>query len=375
MTHQLICSWLGLSDDEAWPPDHYRLLGLRPGEDREDLIEERIHSCLDKVRAYQLTYPEQATEAMNRLAQAFVCLTEPKAKQVYDEALLGGNTIAVEVEPDQEPEPLYDTPDPLDPLAWLYNPASLGQLGPPPPPVRTHAVPPPLPPIRRVVAALQTEETETLVPGAWEETAPDVPPLPEPPPEPSKPPDLAEEAARCRRACRGLRSKRALYRRIARTRELLRLWTEVGTSLANPQRRITRTAELTRLDHRLADIVDALEDFPPVLGRAGQPGYLVVTLEEMQLKPTFQKLTQAQREALSRDWQAGLNLLNAHKQFLREEVRKLKRCQRLHPLRALALLIRRPRVTLMILLALLALNVAIWRIYGPAWWHLLRSWW
>ena len=32
MTHERICSWLGLPPDQGWPPDHYRLLGLEPGE-------------------------------------------------------------------------------------------------------------------------------------------------------------------------------------------------------------------------------------------------------------------------------------------------------------------------------------------------------
>ena len=88
MTHDLICSWFGLETGE-WPPDHYRLLGLRPGENDSQLIEQHVHQRLDAVRCYQVRHPEQATEAMNRLAQAFVCLTEPSAKQRYDADLLG----------------------------------------------------------------------------------------------------------------------------------------------------------------------------------------------------------------------------------------------------------------------------------------------
>ena len=78
MNHELICSWLGLSPGE-WPPDHYRLLGLPPGEANAELIEQRVHQRLDSVRRYQMMHPEQATEAMNRLAQAFVCLMDPAA--------------------------------------------------------------------------------------------------------------------------------------------------------------------------------------------------------------------------------------------------------------------------------------------------------
>src|SRR5437763_4898092 len=88
MSHALICSWLGIPAD-TWPPDHYRLLGLEPGEPDPNLIEQRVHQRLDAVRRYQMLHPEQATEAMNRLAQAFICLTEPASKQAYDATLLG----------------------------------------------------------------------------------------------------------------------------------------------------------------------------------------------------------------------------------------------------------------------------------------------
>src|ERR1700676_713642 len=88
MSHEIICAWLGLPAD-GWPPDHYRLLGLEPGEPDVSLIEQRVHQRLDSIRRYQMMHPEQATEAMNRLAQAFVCLTEPCAKRCYDTNVLG----------------------------------------------------------------------------------------------------------------------------------------------------------------------------------------------------------------------------------------------------------------------------------------------
>src|SRR5918911_2950749 len=88
MNHELICAWLGIPPDQ-WPPDHYRLLGLPPGTDDVALIEQRVHERLDAVRRYQLTHPEPATEAMNRLAQAFVCLTDPQARAAYDRSLFG----------------------------------------------------------------------------------------------------------------------------------------------------------------------------------------------------------------------------------------------------------------------------------------------
>src|SRR5216683_7697590 len=88
MNHQQICTWLGIAD-ASWPPDHYRLLGLEAGEPNIERIEEQVHRRLEAVRRYQLTNPELVTEAMNRLAQAFVCLTDPAAKRAYDLELLG----------------------------------------------------------------------------------------------------------------------------------------------------------------------------------------------------------------------------------------------------------------------------------------------
>ncbi|HZT82775.1 MAG TPA: hypothetical protein VFA26_21270, partial [Gemmataceae bacterium] len=91
MSHELICTWLGLPPGD-WPPDHYRLLGLEPGESDSARIEERVHDRLEVVRRYQLLHPELVTEAMNRLAQAYVCLTDPDARRAYDSARFGRPT-------------------------------------------------------------------------------------------------------------------------------------------------------------------------------------------------------------------------------------------------------------------------------------------
>src|SRR5437016_14590192 len=85
MKSDQIYTWLGLPAG-AWPPDHYTLLGLSPGERDVARIEQHVHDRLAKLRCYQLSHPDQATEAMNRLAQAFLCLTDPAAKKAYDQA-------------------------------------------------------------------------------------------------------------------------------------------------------------------------------------------------------------------------------------------------------------------------------------------------
>src|SRR5215210_5302258 len=78
MSHELICNWLGLPAG-SWPPDHYRLLGLEPGEPDVVLIDQRARQRLDTVRGYQATHPEAAV-AIARLQEALATLTDPAAK-------------------------------------------------------------------------------------------------------------------------------------------------------------------------------------------------------------------------------------------------------------------------------------------------------
>src|SRR5262245_46294192 len=86
MDEKLICQWLGLPGT-TWPPDHYTLLGLRPDEASTARVEQRVQEQVARIRGYQIAHPEQATAAMNRLAQAFACLTDPQARLRYDAEL------------------------------------------------------------------------------------------------------------------------------------------------------------------------------------------------------------------------------------------------------------------------------------------------
>ena len=106
MNHDKICAWLGLPTGH-WPPDHYALLGLNPGEGDIVRIDQHVQERLAKLRCYQLSHPDQATEAMNRLAQAFLCLTDPAAKRAYDQAT-GFNGGGVQTQVLVKPELLLD---------------------------------------------------------------------------------------------------------------------------------------------------------------------------------------------------------------------------------------------------------------------------
>src|SRR5271156_6670330 len=130
MDHALICNWLGLPPD-AWPPDYYALLGLAKGEPDVTLIEQHVHDCLARLRPYQLNHPDQVTEAMNRLAQAFPCLTDPESKEAYDVALKSPTSARAEavevVPPPAEAAEAAQTQtaapaEASDPLAWLFGP-------------------------------------------------------------------------------------------------------------------------------------------------------------------------------------------------------------------------------------------------------------
>jgi len=205
------------------------------------------------------------------------------------------------------------------------------------------------------------------VPGVLPELAPAVVPLPLPPPpaapEPADP--VIDAAQSSPPARRGLGTKRALYYRVVRTRQLLRHWTAIGKYLASPKRRLARSSEAADLLQHLLEVQALLEEFPPLLGEAGQPGYLVLALTQVTIKRTFEGLSVSQREALSRDWQAGLKLLVAHRDFLRGELLAMRtRSFAKRLVRAVrSFLADRPVAALLILLGLLALNVALWKTY------------
>jgi hypothetical protein len=102
MNRELICSILEVPT-EPWPPDHYALIGLEPAQVTPVAVEQRVQELSARLRAYQLTEPELVTDALNRLAQALNCLTDPTARRIYDLARVG--TIAL--------APIAPTPPPV----------------------------------------------------------------------------------------------------------------------------------------------------------------------------------------------------------------------------------------------------------------------
>lgn len=350
MSRELICSWLELPA-ESWPPDHYTLLGLKPEEVDVARVEQRVFERMERVRRYQLTHPEPVTEAMNRLAQALCCLSDPACKRAYDATLFGeavAQRLAAAMAPPAPvappapiPAPRPAQPAPVEqpvlaevvfspptgptPSDWQTTPPPARDWQTSPPPPRDWQVAPPPPRTR------PGEDTED-VPAAVTETAADLPimpaaapaaeevPIAVPAPEPAEPPSSLPVSLR-----KGLGTKRALYYRVARTRQLLWAWEHVGKYLADAARPLRGPREGEDLARHLKLVRDLLRSFPPLLGEAGQPGYYVMSLARQPLMlDALSRLGSDHRERFAADWQAGKELLVEHRRFLRNELRSLR---------------------------------------------------
>ncbi|MBL8799306.1 MAG: hypothetical protein JNM56_35805 [Planctomycetia bacterium] len=368
MSHELIRTWLKLPAGD-WPPDHYTLLGLSVGEPDTERIERHVQLRMEWVRRYQLAHPDLVTEAMNRLAQAFDCLRDAESKQDYDVRLKRGEAVP--------PKGPASKPALNPPPATLKGPASKPVVNPPPVSAKGSPSKPVLTPAsakgpasRPVLAAAATtvaSDRATLeVPP---EAVPDKVGADEaataPPPPVEEPVDPALEAARSWPARRGLGTKRAIYTRISRTRRLIRAWVQAGKYLGDPRFQVTQKPEAIDLVRQLTIIRQQLQDFPPLLGQAGQPGYLVIALaRQPEIVKTFLALSPAQRRGYVRDWQAGLTFLAAYRLFLREELTAMRRRGRVGRLLlgVKSLVVEHPTIWLL-LLALLTANLA----WPPLW--------
>ncbi|OAI45317.1 hypothetical protein AYO44_02630 [Planctomycetaceae bacterium SCGC AG-212-F19] len=369
MSHDLICAWLKLPA-KTWPPDHYTLLGLKPGETDGARIERHVQLRMEWVRCYQLAHPDLVTEAMNRLAQAFDCLRDRDAKNVYDIQLLGkggrkqtqtaaetfklvppkamepprtaASALPIPLLPAVATETLPQRPD----KATMSMPVPGKVPAPPAPPAPTVPAPSGPPPPASVAAPTDSAVAAPAV------NALDV--------AIDEPLDPALEAARSGPARRGLGTKRALYQRISRTRQLIRAWVQAGKYLGDARYRLGQKTEAIDLVRQLTIIRQQLKDYPPLLGQAGQPGYLVIALaRQPEIVKTYQALDPALRKSYVRDWQVGLAFLAAYRQFLREELWKLRRQGRVGRLLRLtrSLITDAPGLWLF-LLAMLAANIA-----------------
>ena len=291
MNPQILCNWLGIAN---WPPDHYTLLGLKPGEADPARIEHQVQERMAKLRCYQLSHPEEATEGMNRIAQAFIQLTDISAKNGALETADAktANGLASPAKPAPSPAETQE-------LQRVGHRTAVDWQTPPP--VRT--------------------------PGDSGVVAPAPQPAPPSPPPSLSPVDpiyeLAHESSEARR---GLRTLPDLIERIHQTRQLLLAWNHAGKYLNKPHKKLSKNAEEIDLARRLNKIFELSAEFPKILGHPGQPGYRVVAMARLDMTAQmFKMLDKDQREALAQDWQNGYKVLLAHRQFLRKEFKVLRR--------------------------------------------------
>jgi hypothetical protein len=254
-----------------------------------------------RLRHHQLNHPEEVTEAMNRLARAFACLTQVEARRAYDRSLEDATATG---------GPLAESniAEAIDPLAWLFGPwkqlalyqsAEQEKAGAvrqadwvrePPPPRRSKM---------EAVSAAETSPAASPAPTTLQSDS-----------APSSP------AAR-----RGLATRAGLYRRALGTRRLLHVWDRIGRYLNHPEWRLKRSREAAELIRDLHKIGRMLEAFPPLLGQAGQAGFWVAALARQEMiVPIFRSFGPREREALARDWRDGRTVLTAHRHYLIEEL-------------------------------------------------------
>jgi hypothetical protein len=300
MSVELIGSVLGLPPGR-WPPDHYTLLGLPPGETDAARVEERVLERMERLRRYQLAHPDAVTDAMNRLAQALVCLTDPAAKRAYDAAL--------------HPAP-----------------------APEPPPTRPTPPPPP-------------EDDDNS-------------PLPLAPPEVIAPAPVVRRPASAPPHPRRDDDRRQPYRRLAAARRLLAAWRDAGEFLGDADRTLQRPAEAVELVGVLWQLRVQLEDEGAAsVGLPGQPGAVVAALARQPLPlHTFRHLLPEQRVTLASDWRFGEDRLNTAYRDLQRAVRRHRRHAARRTLaRAVRWLLTDRLDLLLFVLGMAALGLALYR--------------
>jgi hypothetical protein len=300
MNRHILCTWLGLPDHD-WPPDHRLLLGLQPGQEDPAQIEQSVHERLAKLRCYQLSHPEEATEGMNRLAQAYIFLTEELARKTCPS--LSQPICPASPNPPAETASTTTQTNGTD-QDWQATT----------PPVRT-APQNASPTVEQGGPYLATQ----VVPSTQAPSAPCPPPI--------EAPDLIIELAQhSREARRGLGTLAKLIGRIDHTRQLLIAWKKAGAYLSKPRRKITKLNEERDLERRLNNVFEQIQDYPGFVGQPGHPGYRVVAMARLEMTALmFKTLDSQQRQHLAKDWKAGYAVLLSHRKFLRQRFKTMRR--------------------------------------------------
>jgi hypothetical protein len=305
MTLDKLRGWLNLPDG-PWPPEHYALIGLKPGQGTPEDIEARVLERLELLRRYQLPHPDEATEGMNLLARALDTLTDPQARKDYDRSL-GLKRVTI-VEP---------PPPPDDPLSVLFPGVPLlpaQQEGPAP------ADDVPILPDEFALPDVEDEPDVDDDPEFIEEGKLELPPVVLMPVLPA----VAKlETQADGRPARPMSPKRELYAELARVRKVLRVWDRARPYLTDTDRTFSRRTDSLALMGCLAELRPLLPTVSDLVAGPHKPGGIVAALARQRLMfDTFRTLLPSQREALAKDFRAAHYRLAGYYDDLRDEVRR-----------------------------------------------------
>jgi hypothetical protein len=295
MNKEMLCSWLDLPK-AVWPPDPWALVGLPQGAHDLPTLEKRVQDRMAKLRCYQLSFPEEATEGMNRLAEAFVTLSEACSKSTPLPAA-------------EKPPALVMSKDDTSitqktKLDWRAAP----------PPVRNEATAS----SPELIAEEEGSNGDVLTAKPF--VAPARPHRREI--DQALTHDLAE---RSDEATRNLGTLDAVIERVEQTRRLLHVWDQLGKHFRGTPKK-TSTKESDAFAARLEKIAAAMRTYPAFLGQPGLPGYRVVVQARLKIPlASVRAMPAEQRDDLLFDWQAARQILLAHRKYLRRVFRTLRR--------------------------------------------------
>lgn len=363
MSRDLLPKWLNIPAS-PWPPDHYALLGLQPGEGSTDEIEHSVLERMEKLRHYQLMHPEQVTEGMNLLAQAMIALTDPETRSAYDISLGLRSSLAPvrEQEPGAVPRKAPGTSKPSAPAKPKKQkseaePARPEEFGAP---VSALPAEPPL------IFAFRDLEKESDAPQPTVlEALPDdivIPELDEP--EPFHPPEeeVIDETEPYDEGDER-EQRRKLYAKIVRVRRVLRVWQRLREFLEDPNRAFSRRTEIVAFMACMSELRPLLPTVDDLVGGPDLPGSLIAALTKQQLVvEMFRLLLPSQRGALAQDCRLAHDELLGSYHRLREEIRKRTAkpfARRVwHPMRRA--MIARPE-WILLLFGIVALMISLFR--------------
>lgn len=358
--YRLLRQWLQLEPEGPWPPPAGELLGLppktspaasvplEPGE-----IEARVLQRLNWLRPYQLKYPELVTEGMNRLAQAFLELTQrsrnvtPAQPASVEKPAFPSESEAESGQPEAVADTPLEVPESASSSAAPFPPSEAGPVpSAEPASLASHAAraaaesfPSPLPVAEgpagtapatpgRQDMPLPAESTGGLptpppLPTPPHPVAPVPPPLPTPtyPLAPLPPPSPALPLSREAGPFAERQRRRALSRRLVQLRRLHRAWEEVGEILANAPV-LDNPLSLLRfhaVHRRLRDSLHHLPDLWPLAGTANG-AQAAALLRQEQAVPILRELEPEQRLRFLLDWRRGEQYLAGLYQQLREQL-------------------------------------------------------